>query len=90
MLQNEWKPDFASENGRVETAKFNAKGTVIAAGVTVDTSNGFVKQIFDIENNSVLNEICLDFAVIIRVSGSFRPSENVSRRAIVAFKNLDI
>lgn len=58
--------------------------------MTVDTSNRIVKQIFDVENNSVLNEICLDFGVIIRVSGSFRPSRNVPRRAIVAFKHLDI
>jgi len=86
---NEWKPDFANENGSVETKKFDAKGTVVAAGLTVGTSNRVVRQIFDVESSTVANEIMLDFGMI-RVSGNFKPSENVPRRAIVSFKNLDI
>jgi hypothetical protein len=89
FLKNEWKPDFASEDGLVETKQFEAKGTVVAAGLTVGTSDRVVKQIFDVENSMVVNEIILDFG-IIRVSGNFRPSANVPRRAIVSFKNLDI
>jgi hypothetical protein len=89
QFPNEWKPDFASEDGQVEVKKFDAKGTVVAAGLTVGTSNRVVKQIFDIDNSIVANEIMLDFGVV-RVSGNYRPSENVPRRAIVSFNNLDI
>jgi len=89
VLQNEWRPSFASENNQVETKQFTAKGSVAAAGITVDTSNRVVKQIFDVDNSKVINEISLDFG-ILSISGIIRPSENVPRRAIVAFKSLDI
>ena len=52
-----WQPNQASlEN--VETRRFNAQGTVSAAGITIDTSNNtLVQQIFDTETSTVMNRI---------------------------------
>mmetsp|Transcript_58688 Transcript_58688/g.174655 ORF Transcript_58688/g.174655 Transcript_58688/m.174655 type:complete len:264 (-) Transcript_58688:358-1149(-) len=86
---DDWKAVAASEDGAVEIRQFTAKGTVSAAGVTVDTSNRSTKQIFDVEKNIVSNEVNLDFGKVT-VKGPFRRSENVSNRAIVAFKDLEL
>lgn len=85
----DWKPLSAAEDGAVETKQFTAKGTVSAAGVTVDTSNRSTKQIFDVAKSTVSNEVNLDFGKVT-VRGPFRQSEKVPNRAIVAFENLDI
>lgn len=60
-----------------------------AAGLTVDTSNRVVKQIFDIEKSTVLNEVELDFG-IGRAGGTFRQSPNVPYRALVSFNEASI
>lgn len=73
----------------IETKQFAAKGTVSAVGITVDTSNKVVRQIFDIAKGEVANEINFDWGKLT-VRGPFVPSEKVSNRAIVAFKELSI
>lgn len=84
---DDWKP--LSEDGAVETRQFTAKGTVSAAGVTVDTSNRNTKQIFDLAKSSVSNEVNLDFGKVT-VKGPFRLSTNVPNRVIVGFEELNV
>jgi hypothetical protein len=89
-LQNEWKPAYAKEgNSNINTKPFQAKGSVVAAGIEVDTSNRVVKQTIDVPQKTVTNEVELDFGNV-NVGGSFRPSPNVPNRAIVAFDRADI
>ena len=90
VLSQTYKPvEYGIERGdkAIETKKFAAKGTVSAVGITVDTSNKVVKQIFDITKGEVANEINFDWGKVT-VRGPFVPSEKVSNRAIVAFKEL--
>ena len=82
-----WKPQKAEE--KIATSQFNAKGSVTAAGINVDTSSRVVKQIFDVRNSYVKNEIDLDFGNVV-VGGPFRQSENVDSRAVVSFQKCDI
>lgn len=90
-----WKPVDPVEYGivkkesAIETKRFTAKGSVAAAGITVDTSNKVVKQIFNVAKSEVANEINFDWGRLT-VSGPFVSSEKVSNRAIVAFKDLQI
>lgn len=85
-----WKPTFAEEGAsKIETRQFKAKGSVSAAGVTVDTSNKVVKQIFGVGNKRVVNEVNLDWGQIV-VAGSFRQSSEVANRAVVAFDTAQI
>ena len=81
---------MASEGeANIETKRVNSKGTVSAAGLTVDTSNRIVKQIFDVDKSTVLNEVELDFG-IGRAGGTFRQSPNVPNRALVSFNEASI
>ena len=90
MPQNTWEPQVASEGeANIETKRVNSKGTVSAAGLTVDTSNRIVKQIFDVGKSTVLNEVELDFG-IGRAGGTFRQSPNVPNRALVSFNEASI
>ena len=91
-----WEPNNAQlEN--VETRRFNAQGTVSAAGITIDTSNQtLVQQIFNTDASTVMNRIyfsksynnnndddrSLRYAV---AGGTYRPSAQQANRAIVAF-----
>jgi hypothetical protein len=53
-----WEPQNAAlEN--VETQRFQARGTVSAAGITIDTSrnNALVQQIFNTDTSTVMNRI---------------------------------
>jgi len=84
-----WKPEFASENDTIETKQFKAKGSVVAAGIKVDTSNRTVKQIIDVVNSQVRNEIGFSFGTLT-VGGPFKASDNVPRRAIVTFDKFRI
>mmetsp|Transcript_26480 Transcript_26480/g.58051 ORF Transcript_26480/g.58051 Transcript_26480/m.58051 type:complete len:276 (+) Transcript_26480:152-979(+) len=92
-LVDTWTPVDPVEYGiekkdkAIETEQFTAKGTVSAVGITVDTSSKVVKQIFDVGNGEVANEINFDWGKLT-VRGPFVPSEKVSNRAIVAFKEL--
>ena len=80
---NTWKVENAEE--KITTQKYNAKGSVSAGGINVDVSQKPPKQIFDIENSEVYNEVLLDSG-FVRVGGEFRLSENKDNRAVVAFK----
>jgi len=62
---------------------------VSAVGVSVDTSNRVVKQIFDVSRSRVTNEVGLDFGTVF-VSGTFRQSKNVPNRAVVSFRDLEV
>jgi PAP_fibrillin len=48
-----------------------------------------VKQILDVQNSYVTNEIDLDFGNVV-VGGPFRPSDNVPCRAVVSFQKCNI
>lgn len=88
--KDSWKPEFASEGiSNIETRQYQAKGTVSAAGITVDTSNRVVTQCLDVTNSVVTNEVGLDWGRVC-VAGPFRPSEMVPNRAIVAFNRASI
>lgn len=90
QFPNAWKPAVPEEgSSKIETKQVQSKGTVSAAGLTVDTSNRVVKQIIDTEQSIVTNDVQLDFGRV-NVSGPFRQSPNVPNRAIVAFDRADI
>jgi len=82
----EWTPINGSEgNSKIPTNQASSKGSISAAGITVDTSNKPVLQIIDISQNQIRNEVQLDFGKVM-VGGSFRPSDSVSNRVVVAFE----
>ncbi|CAM9576042.1 unnamed protein product, partial [Heterosigma akashiwo] len=84
-----WTPISGGEEVVPATKKYKAKGSVSAAGINVDTSNRVVKQIFDMRRNEVSNQVNFNWGKLA-VGGPFRLSENVSNRALVSFKNLQI
>lgn len=85
-----WKPQVADEGElNIETKQFNAKGSISAGGIKVDTSNKVVKQIFDIGQSRVVNDVNLDFGQVT-LGGIFRPSPNVYNRAIISFREARI
>ena len=96
-----WEPNNAPfEN--VETQRFNARGTVSAAGITIDTSrnNALVQQIFYTDTNTVMNRIYftkdtsnnndIDTINYALAGGTYRPSTIQPNRAIVAFDTAQI
>lgn len=85
-----WVAVAASEGeSRIDTRKFNARGSVTASGILVDTSNKTAKQSFDIERKRVRNEVMTGIG-LVTVSGTFRQSKTVPLRAIVAFDTAKI
>lgn len=88
--KNAWKVDPKGDDGIPVPTSFQAKGTVSAAGVTVDTSEKVVEQILDVSNSRVTNRIQIDENKVATVAGAFRPSENVPNRAIVSFDTAEI
>jgi hypothetical protein len=82
-----WEPQELEEN--IETQKFQAKGSVSAAGITVDTSNRETQQIIDVSNQRVSNRVMLDWGQVY-VSGKFRQSSKIFNRAVVAFDTAQI
>jgi len=85
-----WNPQVADEGElNIETKQFNAKGSISAGGIKVDTSNKVVKQIFDIGESRVVNDVNLDFGQVT-LGGIFRPSPNVYNRAIISFREARI
>ena len=86
-LKSSWEVKDAEEN--ITTKRFEAKGSVSAGGIDVDVSNKPPKQIFDLSQNSVYNEVVLPRA-FVRVGGSFRLSEKNKNRAIVSFNQCTI
>ncbi|KAL3945406.1 MAG: hypothetical protein SGBAC_000539 [Bacillariaceae sp.] len=77
-----WEVKDAEEN--ITTKRFEAKGSVSAAGIDLDVSNKPPKQIFDLSENMVYNEVVLPKA-FVRVGGTFRLSEKNKKRAVVSF-----
>lgn len=77
-----WEIKDAEEN--ITTKRFEAKGSVSAAGIDVDVSNKPPKQIFDLTEKMVYNEVVLPKA-FVRVGGTFRLSEKNKKRAVVSF-----
>ena len=86
-----WKPVNAKEGDtNIETRAFTkGTGAVSAQGIKVETANRVVKQSIDAQRARVKNEISLDWGDIL-VSGSFRQSDTVPYRAVVAFDQADI
>lgn len=85
-----WKPENAEEGeSRINTRRFEAKGSVEAAGVRVDTSNRVVQQIINVSDSTVTNQVDLGWG-LVQAGGGFRPSETVPIRAIVSFNRADI
>lgn len=85
-----WEPvDAEKGSTKIETRPFQAKGSVSAAGVVVDTSNKLVLQILDVTNRKVTNQVNFDWGKVV-VSGTFRQSPTIANRAIVAFDTADI
>ena len=88
-----WTPVDPVEVGvdgrAIETNKFQARGSISAVGVTVDTSRRTVRQIFDVGLGVVSNVIDLGWGTLT-VRGPFRPSSKVGNRAVVAFRDLTI
>ena len=82
-----WKVENPEEN--ITTQKYNAKGSVSAGGINVDVSKDPPKQIFDLDQLTVFNEVTLENA-FVRVGGNFRLSENNDKRAVVSFKECNI
>ena len=95
-----WEPWNAPLENVETTRRFNAQGTVSAAGITIDTSNNtLVQQIFNTETSTVMNRIYfskpssnnnsnnMKYAV---AGGSYRPSTLQPNRAIVAFDTAQI
>jgi len=85
---NIWIPASKEETVPTEST-FQAKGSISAVGITVDTSNRIVKQIIDVDTCQVCNQVGLDFGKVT-VGGSFRPSDKVTNRAIVSFTQCQI
>lgn len=83
-----WKPTIA-EDARINTKQYEAKGSVTAAGISVDVSNKVPRQIFDIEKGLFFNEVDLDFG-FVRVGGPFKLSDKVSNRVLASFKECKI
>lgn len=87
---DKWIPEFANEgDSNIPTTSFAARGSISAAGITVDTSNKMVQQNIDVVNRRVENVIQQDWGRV-RVAGSFRPSSRIPNRLVVAFDNAEI
>eukprot|EP00429_Kryptoperidinium_foliaceum_P036762 CAMPEP_0176159292 /NCGR_PEP_ID=MMETSP0120_2-20121206/81485_1 /TAXON_ID=160619 /ORGANISM="Kryptoperidinium foliaceum, Strain CCMP 1326" /LENGTH=252 /DNA_ID=CAMNT_0017496703 /DNA_START=23 /DNA_END=782 /DNA_ORIENTATION=- len=77
-----WNPEDSTEgDAKIDTRKANIQGSVRAGGLTVDTSIG--------SNQRIENRVEQDFG-IVTVGGSFRVSDTVANRAVVAFEEADI
>jgi hypothetical protein len=77
-----WKPAVAEKN--VNRRPFEARGSISAQGISVDTSNRVVTQTIDTDNARVTNDIELDWGSV-QVSGAFAVSPMVSNRVLVTF-----
>lgn len=82
---DEWTPSIA-EDPRIETGQIRSRGSVSAAGITVDVSDRDTRQILDFEGgrSTIRNEVELDFATVV-VGGGLNPSDLVYNRAVASF-----
>jgi PAP_fibrillin len=85
-----WEPIYANEGeSNIETKRFQAKGSISAGGIQVDTSNKPVLQIINVDQKTVMNDVEFDWGHII-AGGSFKQSNVVPNRAVVAFDTASI
>lgn len=83
-------PENSGEGeSKIDTRKINIQGSVRAGRINVDTSNRVTTQTIDLEEQRILNNVEQDFG-FITVGGSFRVSDSVKTRAVVAFDRADI
>lgn len=68
---------------------YKNNGSVGAVGIKVSTANRVTQQIIDVTNCRVVNTVDQDFGNV-RVEGSFRPSETMPTRVVVAFDKCEI
>ena len=73
-----WSPTIG-EDERIETRQIEANGSISAVGIKVDVSNRVPKQIININDLTVLNEVELDYGEVV-VGGPFRVSDQVPNR----------
>jgi hypothetical protein len=85
-----WVPENSTEGeSKIDTKPYKNNGSVGAVGIKVETANRVTKQIFDISQSRVSNSVEQDFGMI-NVEGSFRESDSVPNRAVVAFEKAEI
>jgi hypothetical protein len=88
--QEDWNPENSSEgDSNIDTRKIKIQGSVRAGKFDVDTSNRVTTQTIDVAQQRILNNVEQDFG-FITVGGSFRASDTVKTRAVVAFDKADI
>eukprot|EP00565_Helicotheca_tamesis_P002850 CAMPEP_0185735352 /NCGR_PEP_ID=MMETSP1171-20130828/25038_1 /TAXON_ID=374046 /ORGANISM="Helicotheca tamensis, Strain CCMP826" /LENGTH=281 /DNA_ID=CAMNT_0028405623 /DNA_START=20 /DNA_END=865 /DNA_ORIENTATION=+ len=89
--EDAWKPKEAAEGEiNIDTKRYEAKGSIQAAGIPVDTSgNRVTTQSFDIAQGILINESKQDFGTVT-ITGTYRQSDNVPNRAVVTFLTADI
>lgn len=74
---------------KIDTRKANIQGSVRAGSLNVDTSNRLTTQTISVQGQSIENNVEQDFGKVT-VGGSFRVSDTVKTRAVVAFDRADI
>ena len=81
---DEWKPTIPKDK-RIETKQIQSKGSVSAAGITVDVGDRDTLQIFSFEGEeeeegpTLMNEVDLGWGKVV-VGGGLRPSDVVYNR----------
>jgi predicted acyltransferase (DUF342 family) len=74
---------------KIDTRKANIQGSVRAGNLEVDTSSRVTTQTINVADQTIENMVDLDFGTVT-VGGSFRVSDTVKTRAVVAFEKADI
>lgn len=85
LSESKWTIEKPEDN--IETKKFNAKGSVNAAGIEVDVTFKMPQQVFNLSDLTVKNEVILNDSGLTKVivGGPFRLSRNKANRAVVSF-----
>jgi hypothetical protein len=80
-----WEPNQASMEN-VETRRFQAQGTVSAAGITIDTSssNALVQQIFYTDTSTVMNRIYFTKSTITNQNNDMVDTDNCNMKYALA------
>ncbi|KAL3808409.1 hypothetical protein ACHAXA_009850 [Cyclostephanos tholiformis] len=88
-----WVDVESSSFGDVESGitmrRFNGAGRVSGGGIPVDASNSVALQSFDVYKSRITNVISTGVGVVT-VSGTYRRSDTVPLRAVVAFDTATI
>ncbi|KAL3763317.1 hypothetical protein ACHAW5_007709 [Stephanodiscus triporus] len=85
-----WVAIEASEGeSKINTRRFGDAGRVSGGGIPVDASNAVAVQSFDVEKSRVTNVITTGIG-LVTVGGTYRRSDSVPLRAIVAFDTATI